>query len=105
MGLVAFPFDDLKCNMEFGGWGYSGGHQGIQLHNGGYALSKQEATSGASYQEYDIDSVSVELKVYTYDCCPSEPWDVVLYTVSLGRAQNFYVMVRPLSLDRPRHAH
>ena len=23
-GLVAFPFDKLICNVEFGGWGWSG---------------------------------------------------------------------------------
>ena len=41
-GLVAFPFDQLKCSMEFGGWGFSGGQQGIELYNGGYQFSSQE---------------------------------------------------------------
>ena len=50
-GLVAFPFDVLKCKIEFGGWVWSGGHQGIVLHNGGYQFSQQEATSGSTYQE------------------------------------------------------
>ena len=41
-GLVAFPFDKLSCAVEFGGWGLSGAQQGIDLLDGGYALSTQE---------------------------------------------------------------
>ena len=72
-GLVAFPFDQLKCGVEFGGWGFSGGQQGIKLMDGGYAFSNQELTSGSSYQENEIIDVQVYLTTYSYDCCPSEP--------------------------------
>jgi len=92
-GLVAFPFDTLKCPIEFGGWTLSGGQQGIRLLDGGFQFSNQEATSGTSYQEYEIQSVNASINLYEYDCCPSEPWPVVIYRVSLRRASGFYMVV------------
>jgi hypothetical protein len=99
-GLVAFPFDTLKCQIEFGGWLMSADHQGILLGDGGsaspgdgYFFAEQEATSGTSYQEFTIGAVSSERVNYVYPCCPNEPWPVALYTVSLDRANNFYSVV------------
>ena len=91
-GLSNFPFDTLKCQLEVGGWALSGGQQGIELHNGGYAFSSQETTSGSSYQEMVISNVSVELRNYVYPDYPSEPWPVILYTVSLKRSSMFYAV-------------
>lgn len=90
-GLANFPFDNLTCQIEFGGWAFSGGQQGIILHNAGYAFSSQEATSGSSYQEYSILDVAVRRINYEYPCCPAEPWPVLIYSITLGRASNFYV--------------
>ena len=92
-GLVAFPFDSLQCPIEFGGWTFSGGQQGIQLLDGGYEFSNQEATSGTSYQEYEIDAVNASLTLFEYDCCPSEPWPIVVYRITLRRASGFYMVV------------
>jgi len=90
-GLVAFPFDRLKCSIEMGGWGWSGGYQGITLKDGkGYDFSNQEVTSGSSYQEYDIAEVNAKLVLYTYPAYPSEPWPIVLYTITLNRALFYY---------------
>ena len=71
--------------MEIGGWILSGGQQGLQLLGTGYQFSSQEVTSGASYQEMAISQVNVSLKTYTYPCCPSEPWPVLLYTITMTR--------------------
>ena len=90
-GLVAFPFDKLICNVEFGGWGWSGGQQGLELRGPGYQFSAQEATAGSTYQEYKIINISVARENYFYDCCPSEPWPVVTYEIKLDRSSNFYV--------------
>jgi hypothetical protein len=38
--------------------------------------------------------VSVDRFNYEYDCCPSEPWPVVLYTVTLARASTFYLFLQ-----------
>jgi hypothetical protein len=92
-GLVAFPFDTLKCSIEFGGWSLSGEKMGIQLYETGFQFDTQEATSGTSYQEYLIDDVKIERQNYEYDCCPSEPWPMVLYHISLRRASFFYYSV------------
>ncbi|KAL1508391.1 hypothetical protein AB1Y20_004501 [Prymnesium parvum] len=92
-GLVAFPYDSLSCEIEMGGWSYSGGQMGIQLHDGGYAFSQQERSSGTTYQQYTIQSVDVSLNLYTYDCCPSEPWPVATYMIRLRRADFFYYSV------------
>ena len=89
-GLVAFPFDRLRCSIEFGGWSFSAGQMGIKLMNDGYVMSTMERTSGTSYQEYKIQDVKVEEVNYEYPCCPSEPWPVILYHVTLSRAYGFY---------------
>ena len=64
-GLVAFPFDNLGCLFEVGGWSFGGGHQGLTLLNGGYELASQdeaaqEDSAGSSYQEYWISNVTVD---------------------------------------------
>ena len=100
-GLVAFPFDKLTCPIEIAGWGFSGGHQGLTLKPGdgtamtgdGFQFSDQELTSGSSYQEYTISAISASLETYTYECCPSEPWPIALYRVTLSRSDFFYVPV------------
>ena len=92
-GLVAFPFDQPSCALEIGGWMVSGGHQGIALEGKGWSDAQQEATAGASYQEFSIDSVSVERHVFSYSCCPSEPWPVLRYNFSLRRASSYYVVM------------
>ena len=89
-GLSKFPRDELICKTEVGGWILSGGQQGIDLLDGGFAFSSQEATSGASYQENNIINVTAELRNYVYPCCPSEPYPLVLYTIKLSRASGFY---------------
>ena len=92
-GLVAFPFDTLKCTTEFGGWGMSGYQQGITLLDGGVALSSEEVTSGTSYQQFSIKSANVTTRVYKYPCCPNEPWPAVVYTFEMSRAGNFYTIL------------
>ncbi|KAL1505119.1 hypothetical protein AB1Y20_008878 [Prymnesium parvum] len=89
-GLVSFPKDKLSCQIEFGGWIHRGGVQGIEALDGGYAFETQEATSGSSYQEFTIESVNYTAVTYTYSCCPSEPWPVLLYTVRLARNSQFF---------------
>ena len=92
-GLVAFPFDQLTCAMEWAGWSWSGGFQGITLRGQGYSESTSEDTAGSSYQEYSIEGVAVDLKTNFYDAYPSEPWTLVKYTVRLGRASFYYTLL------------
>ena len=66
--------------------------QGLAFDDDGFSFSPQEATSGSSYQEYNIVNVTAELVNYVYPCCPNEPWPAALYTVSLKRATSFYAV-------------
>ena len=92
-GLAAFPFDELTCGIEVGGWIHGGGHQGITLMGDGYAFSSQEITAGSSYQEYSIKNVNATVNLYTYACCPSDPYPVVNYVITVQRAGVFYVLM------------
>ncbi len=91
-GLVAFPFDQLKCDIEIGGWTLSGAYQGVQLYGEtpGYELKAQETSSGSSYQEYTIRDVSCVLRLYSYPDYPSESWPIIYYRISLYRHDYFY---------------
>ena len=114
-GLVAFPFDDLKCSFEVGGWMLSNFHQQLILkavanmdpstgdvtYAEGYSLDGiggggQEKTRGASYQEYAVKSVDSRLVTYVYGSNvagqPDEPYSVGIFTLTLDRnaKQGFY---------------
>jgi len=95
-GLVAFPYDELSCEFEIGGWTLSGGQQGLffrtdaQGHPLPFTLANTERTSGASYQEYTIKRVTAELETLFYDCCENSPWPVARYKVYLTRSSAFY---------------
>lgn len=89
-GLVAFPFDKLTCEMEFGGWAMSAGFQGIRpFSSGAFAFSNQEATSGSSYTEYQIQTV--EATLHSNDYSTSVDWPVMRYRIQMGRASMYYV--------------
>ena len=93
-GLAAFPYDVLKCGIEFGGWGLSGGYQGLELLDGGYSFSSQEATAGASYQEYSIESVECSVDNFFYGGSDgaNEPWPVIKYSVTLNHSDYYYTL-------------
>ena len=87
-GLVAFPFDSLKCAMEWGGWILSDGFQGVELTESGFTSAHSEDTAGMSYQEYSIDQVTVSLKTTYYDVSPEHPWTILKYTIELRLASD-----------------
>ena len=93
VGLARFPWDNLQCGVDFGGWALSGRYQGIVVHGQGYAFSEQEPTSLTSYQEFAIQAVSVFSFVSVYDT--SEPgvvdyYPLVHYQITLYRVRFFY---------------
>ena len=98
-GLAAFPYDVLTCGIEFGGWGFSGSYQGLELMDGGYSFSSQEATAGASYQEYSIAAVECSVDNFFYNISneevvdgANEPWPVIKYSVTLNHADYYYTL-------------
>lgn len=89
-GLVAFPFDSLKCSFEIGGWAMSGIHQGLRFSGEGYSLEQGQATAGESYSEYSIAKIESELQTYFYATVPGEPYTVLRYGITLKRSIMYY---------------
>ena len=93
-GLVAFPYDSMRCSIEVGGWALDGNMQGIKLGQGpgndkGYDINFQEQSQGTSYQEYEIRNVTADLVNYQYPCCPYY-WPNAVYRITLQRATSYY---------------
>ena len=114
-GLVAFPFDTLKCQFDVGSWSYDVRFQEIvafpTMSNGcerGFvelAFADQGApcspireglgrgeTVGDSYNEFHVKGVTAYNQSLHYPISP-QPYSVVVYRVSLDRASNFYVLI------------
>lgn len=76
-GLVMYPFDELSCPIEIGGWMSGGGLQGLtgfRLHGrtaGCASFPTNEETSLATYQEIEISRVECREELYQYECCPN----------------------------------
>jgi hypothetical protein len=58
----------------------------------GYSVPTEnnEATTGNTFQEYDIESINATIKELFYPCCPSEPWPIASYWVYLDRSSFYY---------------
>ena len=96
-GLVMYPFDELSCPMEVGGWISGGGTQGLNSFpspeeggEGCASLPQAEETSLQSYQEMSITKIACYPDVYEYPCCPNDPYPVVRYRIFLKRADFYY---------------
>ena len=93
-GLANFPFDDLECGVDFGGWLTSGAQQGLQLWGDGFEYSTAEETSGTSYQEFAIQKIQASISIFQYDTDgEDELWPLIHYQITLKRADNFYIHV------------
>ena len=98
-GLVAFPFDNLDCLVDLGGWMYGADFQGLIALNctgpscgPGWSLENTEASSGESYQQYWIQRIASTKKDYYYACCTT-PFPVLTYRFTLNRATDYYIRV------------
>eukprot|EP00928_Gymnodinium_smaydae_P007322 TRINITY_DN12648_c1_g1_i1.p1 TRINITY_DN12648_c1_g1~~TRINITY_DN12648_c1_g1_i1.p1 ORF type:complete len:831 (+),score=68.78 TRINITY_DN12648_c1_g1_i1:43-2535(+) len=98
-GLVLFPRDTLKCELEFSGWAVHGKTQDIipRIKDGGYNFpgrtdfkSMAGITGGSSFQDYALTNISVRRDVLLYDCCADQPWPALVYTVEMSRSTTFY---------------
>ena len=72
---MAFPYDDLKCLFDLGGWFYGADVQGVIAKpctgsscGEGWELSNQEPTSGESYQEMSIGTIEAVKTDFMYSC-------------------------------------
>ena len=84
-GLNKFPFDELKCTMEFGSWTHSGLYIRPYAMNGGANIGGS-VTSAESFNEYSLKNLTVEELVYPpFPIAPEEDWPVLLYHVIFSR--------------------
>jgi len=90
-GLDEFPFDALKCTLEFGSWAYSGLYlRPTKMGGEGFSVGGSE-TAGESFAEYSLGAISVEEKVYPpFPGDPESDWPVLLYHVTFERAWQPY---------------
>ena len=89
-GLVRFPYDQLGCRIQLGGWSLSGIFQGVHLIDNGWAMDSQEVSARTSYQEVLLSSISADIQYLTYPSAPTELWPVVTFDVELTRANLYY---------------
>ena len=90
-GLEEFPFDTLRCTMEFGSWAYSGKYLRPTLYNDGYTKGGSE-TAGESYPEFTLSDISVEQNIYPpFPGSPSEDWPTLIYRVDFQRSVSPYI--------------
>ncbi|KAG7355492.1 neurotransmitter-gated ion-channel ligand binding domain containing protein [Nitzschia inconspicua] len=91
-GLGAFPFDSLKCTLEFGSWARSGLYiRPVKMGGLGYSIGGSE-TAGQSFAEFELKSVDSSEYVYPpYPSVPDEDWPVLLYNIECQRASRPYV--------------
>ena len=89
-----FPFDELSCPIEMGGWATSGTTQGLMEDSVSGCVDSSlnsEEVSMSSYTEYLIEHVACELEVLEYASFPGERWPVMRYRIFLQRASLYYV--------------
>lgn len=98
-----FPFDQLRCKLEFAAWALDGRFQdvvprsvdgGVSWHANPHAKEKAVAglTAGSKFQNYGIDNVTIQRKVVFYDCCPNSPYPELIYEISFTRASSYYFL-------------
>ena len=51
-GLESYPFDTLKCTLEFGSWVHSGLYLRPTVMDGGYAIGGSETAGEAFFTIY-----------------------------------------------------
>jgi len=85
-GLENFPFDTLKCSMEFGSWVHSGLYIRPVMRGPGFHIGGSD-TAGQSFAQFSLEKVEVEEKIYPpFPIAPDEDWPVILYHVSFKRS-------------------
>ena len=93
-GLMAFPYGQLMCPIEVGGWALGGTYQGLQPMSSGCAqINDQELVSQSSYIDYALDRVTCNLTSYTYGDYGDTVWPAIRYRVYMKPNTRFYFNV------------
>ncbi|XP_067933037.1 neuronal acetylcholine receptor subunit alpha-7-like [Watersipora subatra] len=84
-----FPFDQQKCTMKFGSWTYDGTKIDLRFLDG---LPEGSTAGFAMNGEWDIIEFPAERNVFTYECCPQNPFVDLTYTLRLKRRKLYYLI-------------
>jgi hypothetical protein len=109
-GLSTFPYDVLKCTLEFGPWALHKDKQDISLQGSGVSWvgtcenedgadscegSNQEGspTAGSRFQDYRVKDISVRQHDVVYSSTGRVlTYQYFLYTVEMQRSRTFYTL-------------
>ena len=91
-GLVQFPYDQLSCPIQIGGWQTSGLTQGLLPATSGClsTTAAEEEVAQVSYAEYSIVDQTCSTFDLEYASYPGELWPMILIRVYFDRAPKFY---------------
>ena len=78
-GLERFPYDEIECELEFGGWDRSGLQVNYTLAGGEPVELGGGSTATSAFSEYKIVGWTTSTADFFYPCCPNEPWPVVKF--------------------------
>ena len=96
-GLNNFPYDTLRCPIDFGGWLVAPAQQGIALMDGGVEIASREGdpterSTITTYSEWQLLDATASIAFYSYPSSPNVPWPVVSALVTLRRDANLFYM-------------
>jgi len=92
-GLKQHPFDLNECTVDFSGWARSGFFANYEFMDPPVSFGGT-GTARTTYQEYQLrqSGIRTSIQVYTYPCCPDEPWPTLTYTFLFERVTTWLYM-------------
>ena len=91
-GLEDFPFDQIRCELKFGGWSRGGSIQNLSLSEDvrNKPLDVTHARN-VRFQEYRVIQGDAKRGVDAFSCCPDENgWPYVEFSLIFERAEKHY---------------
>ena len=97
-GLISFPYGELSCPIEVGGWRLGGRLQGltsadgsVSTNSGCVEFDETEETSLPAYQEVAFSRVECSEHLYAY-ALADDPYPVIKYRVFITRSSGYYTL-------------
>jgi len=98
-GLVSFPYGEMSCPIEIGGWRLGGRLQGLTSADttvtatpGCVNFDSTEETSLPAYQEVALSRIECSEHLYRYELAPDDPYPVIKYRVYINRSSSYYTL-------------
>ncbi len=98
LNLKKFPFDTQNCEMTFGSWKYSKKTLDLKPFSHGDMFKNISINPSFSHNEWNIIDVSVVHEDIEYLCCPGDYYPNSVFTISLKRNPQKYMVVIIMTL-------